>query len=306
MEKIIIPVIMGPTAVGKTELALQLASDYDYEIISCDSRQIYRHMDIGTAKVSCKEREGVRHWLIDVLNPDQAYSAYSFAKDALAIMRSRKKLGKKTLICGGTGLYFYTLTHGMGAVIDADSEIRAKLQLKASRQGEKVLHEELKSVDPISADRLHPNDLQRIIRALEVYYHTGKPLSLLQEKNTPPSDVEFRLFIVTRPRDVLYERINRRVREMINAGLYEEFRLLCALGYDEKSPGMQCVGYKELFDVQKGNITLKEAIEKISQNSRRYAKRQRTWFRNKTAGIQFSYNTALKSLKEEIEKIHEK
>ena len=297
MGKITVPVILGPTAVGKTELALELALRFDYEIISCDSRQIYRHMDIGTAKPSFAEREKIKHWLVNFINPDRSYSAHHFAREAIKIIRNRNACGKNVLICGGTGLYFYGLSEGLGVREESDHLLREKLQKRVHTEGAQSLHNELVRVDPQSASKLHPNDLQRVIRALEVFYKSGKPLSLLQqEKCHPPSDIEFITYVVTSPRDALYKRINLRVDKMISSGLLEEYRLLRAMGYDEKSPGMQCVGYREFFPLNKGGLSLSDAVEKIKKNTRNYAKRQLTWFKNKTEGVEVKSAHALGTL----------
>ncbi|MFP4162816.1 MAG: tRNA (adenosine(37)-N6)-dimethylallyltransferase MiaA [Chitinispirillaceae bacterium] len=285
MQKIKVPVILGPTAVGKTELSIQLAEHFGYEILSCDSRQIYRFMDIGTAKPSESEKKRVKHWLLDIISPDQPYSAFNFAQDALEIIRDRYKKGKNILICGGTGLYFHTLSRGMGMCSVADSEIRSELQKRVTLEGTEKLHEELGRVDPEAALKIHANDHQRIIRALGIFYQTGTPISSLQRSSNPPEDIEFQIFVLSRERDRLYERINRRVDSMMGNGLREEFGKLRHMGFQEKSPGMVCVGYRELFAVERNEKSLQEASELIKQNSRRYAKRQMTWFRNKTRGL---------------------
>ncbi|KMQ50714.1 tRNA dimethylallyltransferase [Chitinispirillum alkaliphilum] len=296
MEKIKVPVILGPTAVGKSDLCLQLAQKFDYEIISCDSRQIYRHMDIGTAKVTPSEMREVRHWFINIINPDKPYSAHVFSQQAVEIIRQRSALGKKVLVCGGTGLYFYSLSDGLGAQDVADVSLRNSLQQRARSQGSGSLYEELRRCDPESSKKLHPNDLQRIVRALEVFYKTGKPLSVLQEKKNPPSDIDFLTCVVTSDREKLYQKINKRVDEMFSCGLFEEYRLLRALGYDENSPGMQCVGYRELFQVDRKEMSFSQGVEKIKQNTRKYAKRQLTWFRNKTKGAEICSEHALDRL----------
>jgi tRNA dimethylallyltransferase len=281
-EKIVVPVILGPTAVGKTELVLELAREFGYEVISCDSRQIYRFMDVGTAKPSLEQRSKVKHHLIDILEPAQTYSAFAFAQDALRIIRESARSQKKVLICGGTGLYFYILSGGADALDEADLEYRALLQKQAGESGAAALHEKLREVDPQTASRIHPNDLQRLLRALDIFHRSGHSISSLQKKNSPPRDIDFRTVVVNRPREILYKRINERVDMMIEQGLWEEFGSLRERGYGETSPGMVCVGYRELFDVERGVSGLNSAAALIKQNSRRYAKRQMTWFRNKT------------------------
>jgi tRNA dimethylallyltransferase len=282
MEKTVVPVILGPTAVGKTSFVLRAAEAFGYEVVSCDSRQVYRRMDIGTAKPSPLERERVKHWMIDILEPDEPYSAFAFAAGALKIIREARGSGKKILICGGTGLYYYVMLEGADRLDEADSELRRKLQEEAGEHGAALMHERLAAVDPEAASKIHPNNLQRILRALDIFYRKGVPLSVLQKEGRQPEDIDFRAVAISRPRDVLYDRINRRVDAMMGAGLWEEFESLRAMGYGERAPGMVCVGYRELFGVERGEVGIDRAVELIKQNTRHYAKRQMTWFRNKT------------------------
>jgi tRNA dimethylallyltransferase len=191
------------------------------------------------------------------------------------------------LICGGTGLYFKSLREGLGPQIGSDIAFREKYKRRVSLEGVESVFEELKKCDPAAASRLHPNDVQRVIRALQVYHETGRPLSELQKENRPVDDIEYSVVILSLNRDILYERINGRVDRMISEGLWEEFNFLCEKGYGEFDPGMQCVGYKELFDVKKGKGTVSEAGERIKRNTRNYAKRQMTWFKNKESGVYF-------------------
>jgi tRNA dimethylallyltransferase len=282
MKKITVPVILGPTAAGKTELALWAAEEYGYEVLSCDSRQVYRGMDIGTAKPSAQELGRVRHWLIDILDPLAPYSAFAFASDALRVIRSSHENGKKILICGGTGLYYHILLNGSERLDEADLGLRGSLEDEAREFGSACLHERLSGADPLAASRIHPNDLQRIVRALDILYRKGQPLSSLHGAGNPPEDIDFRAVVLSRPREILYDRINRRVDMMIERGLWEEFLALRGMGYGRDAPGMICVGYRELFDVEGGDTDLLRAGELIKRNTRRYAKRQMTWFRNKT------------------------
>ncbi len=280
-----VPVILGPTAVGKTALSLRLASELDFEILSCDSRQIYRYMDIGTAKPSRGELETIHHWLIDIADPSDSYSAYQFAQEARAILKSKSGEPATKLICGGTGLYFNTLCEGIGPQVPSNNTFRKEYQEKVAKEGKKAIFSELQECDPETASRLHPNDVQRVIRALQVYHETGQPLSVYYKKNTRPKDITYLIIILSLPRRTLYDRINRRVDSMISQGLWEEFCSLQKRGYTESDPGLHCVGYKELFRVASGEWNLSQAVEKIKQNSRNYAKRQMTWFTNKTDGI---------------------
>jgi len=282
-----VPVILGPTAIGKSAIALQIAEKLQWEILSCDSRQVYRKMDIGTAKPSKSQLESITHWLVDILDPSESYSAFGFTEEALQIIRNRAACGKTVLICGGTGLYFKCLSEGIAAPVDSDPLIREKLMKEAQIDGISVLYNQLRIKDPDSAAKIHPNDLQRIVRALTVYYQTGIPFSEIRREKKGIEELEFKVVKLTCDRQWLYERINNRVIEMINNGLLDEFMELIKQGYHEKSPGLQCVGYKELFDHYYGRCTIAEAIALIQQNSRRYAKRQITWFTHQVTGTIF-------------------
>lgn len=302
--KIRVPVILGPTAVGKTEISLRLAADFGFEIISCDSRQIYRSMDIGTAKPSGRQMDEVRHWMIGIINPSEYYSAYRFSQEAIRIIRDGAKQDKTMLICGGTGLYFRSLRQGLGPQVGSNIAFREKYKKKVLQEGNQSIFKELEECDPVTAARLHPNDVQRVIRALQVYYETGHPLSALQKEVRPLDDIEFIVIILSLSRDALYDRINNRVDRMISEGLWDEFNSLCKKGYGESDPGMQCVGYKELFEVKNGSGTLFEAVERIKRNTRNYAKRQITWFKHKENGIHvdISDSSSYSGIKEKITK----
>lgn len=284
-RKIQVPVILGPTAIGKTEISLRLASDLGFEILSCDSRQIYRNMDIGTAKPSREEMAEVRHWMIDIIDPSDYYSTYWFSQEALKVIRDGVERGITILICGGTGLYYKSLCDGLGPQVASNFTFRKEYSEKILKEGRESIFRELQKYDPETAARLHPNDIQRVVRALQVYYQTGYPLSEHQKRTRPPEDIEFLVIILSLPRPVLYKRINRRVDNMVSRGLFDEFCFLRKKGYNKSDPGMHCVGYKELFEVENTSISLLEAVEKIKRNSRNYAKRQTTWFTHKTEGI---------------------
>ncbi len=281
-----VPVLLGPTAVGKSAVALELAAVYGWEIISCDSRQLYRGMDIGTAKPSLQERAAAVHHLIDILDPSEEYSAGRFADEAVAVIRERAAAGKTTLICGGTGLYFRALQQGQSNGRPSDPAIRDELTRRAREQGSETLHRELAAVDAATAARLHPNDAQRIIRALALFRQTGKPLSDHPQEGTPPEGIRFIVVKLTLDRAQLYDRINRRVDAMVRSGLLEEFRKLRTAGFDRLSPGMQSVGYREFFGVEDGIMKHSDAVELIKRNSRRYAKRQITWFAHQVEGAE--------------------
>lgn len=281
-----VPVLLGPTAVGKSAVAFALARETGWEILSCDSRQLYRGMDIGTAKPSLAQRAQVSHRLTDILDPSEEYSAGRFADEAAAIIRNGAKNGRRIMICGGTGLYFKALQKGTNDRAPSDPAIREELTRFALEKGNEALHRELASVDPVTAVRLHPNDIQRIIRALALFRQTGTRLSDHAPEGTPPQDMRFMVIKMTMERSLLYDRINRRVDAMMRDGLQKEFRALVAAGYNRHSPGMQSVGYREFFDVEEGTITVNEAVELIKRNTRRYAKRQITWFSRQVDGVE--------------------
>ena len=273
--------IVGPTAVGKTEIAIQLAQHLDAEIVSLDSRQIYREMDIGTAKPTLDQQRAVHHHLIDCVGVDQPFSVAEYqrlADTAIAEIRGREK---RAMAVGGAGLYFRGIIDGLFDGPGADAEIRAKLQREADEHGNVALHERLRRCDPEAANRVHPNNRVRVIRALEVYELTGKPISSLQQQwkmNEPR--YPFRAFGLNIPRETLYQRIEERVDRMVKVGLIEEVKWLLDQGYPRDCVAMQSFGYKELVDYLDRNQTLHEAITLLKQNTRRFAKRQLTWFRN--------------------------
>ena len=273
--------IVGPTAVGKTEIAIQLAQHLDAEIVSLDSRQIYREMDIGTAKPIPEQQRAVPHHLIDCVDVDQTFSVAEYQRLADTAIAEIRERGKRTMAVGGAGLYFRGIIDGLFDGPGADAEIRAKLQREADEHGNVALHERLRRCDPETANRVHPNNLVRVIRALEVYELTGKPISSLQQQwkmNEPR--YPFRAFGLNMPRETLYQRIEERVNRMVEAGLIEEVKGLLDQGCPRNCVAMQSFGYKELIDYLDGKRTLDEAISLLKQNTRRFAKRQLTWFRN--------------------------
>lgn len=274
-------VLIGPTAVGKTKLSILLAKVFDGEIISGDSMQIYKGMDIGTAKITREEMEGIPHHLIDIRRPDESFSVAEFQKLVREKIIEISSRGKLPMIVGGTGLYIQSVIMDYQfQEMPSDEEFRRGLEEKAERVGKEALFEELKAADPASAAILHPNNLRRVIRALEVFHCTGKRMSELQEQQTNELLYETALIGLTMEREQLYERINLRVDEMLKTGLLKEARGLYQSGL-KGSQAVQAIGYKELFEYFDGNINFEEAVEQLKQNSRRYAKRQLTWFRNK-------------------------
>lgn len=284
-KKIRIPVLLGPTAVGKTDIALKIASENNWDILSCDSRQIYKFMDIGTAKPQKDQLEQVNHWMIDEIDPSEQYSAYKFSEKSADIIRTLALQNKTVMICGGTGFYYRSLSEGFCNQVESDPELKNELINKGNELGSEELHKELSKVDPQTAMRLHPNDMQRIIRALVYFYQTKSSLSDSGMNNNPPEDMEFIVVKVDCDRSELYDRINKRVERMFENGLYDEFKELRAKGYSLLSPGLQTLGYRELFALEEGKASKQETIDLIKQNTRRYAKRQITWFTHQVNGI---------------------
>ncbi|MEW9033402.1 MAG: tRNA (adenosine(37)-N6)-dimethylallyltransferase MiaA [Planifilum fimeticola] len=271
-------VIVGPTAVGKTSLSLSLAGAFRGEIVSGDSMQVYRHMDIGTAKVTAEEREKIPHHLIDIVDPDHPFTVEEYQRLAREAIEDIQRRGRLPILVGGTGLYIQSVTHGyLLPGVEGNPELREKLHRFADEEGNEKLWEKLKAVDPETAVRLHPNDRRRIIRALEVYEGTGIPFSKLQRKSSPRYDM---LWIgLTMSRERLYERINRRVDRMMAEGLVEEVEALRNKGYHRDLTSMQALGYKEIMMYLDGEISREEAVEAIKRGTRKYAKRQLSWFR---------------------------
>lgn len=272
-------VIVGPTAVGKTKLSLTLAKRLNGEIISGDSMQVYRYMDIGTAKASLAERAVVPHHLIDIINPDEEYSVVHFQQMATRLIREINQRGKLPFLVGGTGLYIESVTHRFRfAQAEQNPGLREQLKRLAETEGVEALHRRLAIVDPVTAKRLHPNDVKRVIRAIEMYELTGEKMSDYQER-AAQSPYDLYMIGLTMERSLLYERINQRVEQMIADGLVDEVRRLLERGYDPSLTSLQGLGYKELIPYLQGACTLDEAIEEIKKRTRRFAKRQLTWFR---------------------------
>ena len=273
--------IMGPTAAGKTALAVELARELPLDVISVDSALVYRHMDIGTAKPEPELLEEVPHALVDICEPEESYSAARFRTDALEKMQESTRAGRIPLLVGGTMLYFRALEYGLSDLPESDPKIRAELQIRLEREGAAVLHRELQNRDPRAAQRIHANDPQRILRALEVMAITGKPLSLLQQAKGEklPYNV-IKLARAPAERAVLHERIARRFGQMLAQGFEEEVRRLMARpGFSEQLPSMRAVGYRQMIAYLLGRMTQKEMQEKGIIATRQLAKRQFTWLR---------------------------
>jgi len=272
--------VVGPTATGKTDVGILLADALGAEIISADCMAVYRGMDIGTAKPTPEQQRRVRFHLIDVCNPDEPFSVARFQQMALEAIRQIRQRGALPLVVGGTGLYVKALLDGFHIPPAAANEaLRRQLWQEVKRSGSAALHARLQAVDPQSASRIHPNDAVRIIRALEVYHVTGRPISEWQRRQPPPEVGKARRFGLTMPRELLYRRINERVERMIAQGWLEEVRRLLESGYDPNLPAMRSLGYAELVQVVQGKLQLQEAVALIQRETRRFAKRQLTWFR---------------------------
>ena len=281
MKKKPLIILTGPTAVGKTKASIGLAKAVDGEIISADSMQVYRHMDIGSAKIKPEEMEGIPHHLIDVLEPDDEFHVVKFQQLAKKAMREIWERGHIPIVTGGTGFYIQALLYD----IDFDENekedaCRKELEAYAKEHGAEALHEKLAFVDPASAEMIHPNNIKRVIRALEFYEQTGKRISERNEtQRQRESPYAFAYFVLTDDRAHLYERINRRVDQMIEEGLVNEVQALKDKGYTKQLVSMQGLGYKEILDYLDGNCTLEEAIYTIKRDTRHFAKRQLTWFK---------------------------
>lgn len=265
---------------GKTQVSLKLADKLQGEIVSLDSRQVYRYMDIGTAKPTREERKKVVHHLIDIIYPDENFTAADYGKKARQTVKEIIERKKQPLVVGGSGLYLKALTEGFFRGPKADERLREKLREEESRFGPYYLFEKLEEVDPKAARRIHANDSVRIIRALEVYELTGKPISSLQEKGDyEPFEMEFIKVGLSLDRKKLYERIDRRVEEMISEGFLDEVKGLEGKGYSRELKALKTVGYQDLFSFLVGEMDFVSTVESIKLNTRRYAKRQLTWFR---------------------------
>jgi tRNA dimethylallyltransferase len=280
MRKPKLVAVVGPTGTGKSGLALKLAEKLGGEIISADSVQVYRGFDIGTAKVSPAERRKVPHHLIDILGPEEDYSAASFRNQADRIIHRLEEKGKAIFVVGGTGLYLKVLSRGLFHGPGGDPDMRDSLRQKAKGEGEGYLHRELERVDPETASRLHPHDTFRVLRALEVYHHSRKPLSQFQkEHGFRESPYEVLKIGLCDNRQELYRRIESRVDSMIEKGWLKEVQDLLSQGISPRAKPMQSLGYKRLISFLAGEIDWVRAVNLIKQDTRRYAKRQITWFK---------------------------
>ena len=281
MKKLPLIIVAGPTASGKTRLAIEIAKSFDGEIVSADSMQIYKYMDIGTAKPTAEERSQAVHHLIDFVEPDKSYSVAEYVEDAHGCIVEIISRSKMPVMCGGTGLYIDSVANDITfGETEADNAMREELRSLAEKHGAEYLIKMLAEFDPVSAQRLHPNNIKRVIRAIEFYRMTGVPISEHQEE-TKKKESRYNavMFCLDWERETLYDRINKRVDIMMSEGLLDEVKKLRDMGYTRDMQSMQGIGYKEMLEYLDGETTLDEAVEAVKQGSRRYAKRQVTWFK---------------------------
>lgn len=298
-------VLIGPTAVGKTKLSIELAKKFNGEIISGDSMQIYKGMDIGTAKITKEEMEGIPHHLIDIIDPDDSFSVAEFQKLVREKISEITKRGKIPFIVGGTGLYIQAVLYDYQfEETKTDLDYRRQMEKAAEVEGAEALHQQLMQIDPIAAEKIPYQNVRRVIRALEIHHVTGKKASEWQKEQQKELLYDAAIIGLTMDRELLYSRINERVDKMIEQGLLEEVK-----GFYEQNlrdcQSIQAIGYKEIYKYFEDLSTLEEAVEELKQNSRRYAKRQFTWFRNKMGVQWFNMTECVKNnnIQKKIEEI---
>ena len=282
-------ILTGPTAVGKTKLSIALAKAVNGEIISADSMQVYKHMDIGSAKIMPEEMDGVRHYLVDELEPFEEFHVVRFQEMAKAAMKEIRSRGHIPILVGGTGFYIQAVVRDIDFTENEASPYREELERLAEEKGSTWLHEELKKVDPESAEAIHENNVKRVIRALEFYKLTGKKISEHnEEQRERQSPYNFAYFVLNDEREHLYRRIEQRIDQMLEAGLVEEVRKLKEMGCHQEMVSMKGLGYKEILDYLDGIYTLPEAVEILKRDTRHFAKRQITWFKREEDVIWFN------------------
>ncbi len=277
MEQVI--VIAGPTCSGKTRLSLEIAEKLNTEIISVDSRQVYKYLDIGTAKPSPSELKRVKHHFISSLEPESDFNVSNFETAALAEIRRLHSINKIPVAVGGSGLYIKALVDGIFNTVDTDDEFRAQLMNERKEYGNEHLYDKLKKADPVSASEMLPQNYKRVIRALEVIHLTGRPIWQIQREYKREVQLQFKQYGLEWDRDRLYENIEKRVDQMLEAGLVEEVKKVLDKGYSKDLNALNTVGYKEIISFIEGEITLQRTAELIKRNTRRFAKRQLTWFK---------------------------
>jgi tRNA dimethylallyltransferase len=294
-------IIQGPTGTGKSGLAEKLAEEYNGEIISADSRQVYRYLDIGTAKPDADSQKKISYHLIDIINPDERYNAGLFCEDSRAIVQDIHKRGKVPFIVGGTGFYISAFLQGLAAIPAISDAAKDKVGVMLRDWDVEEIYRYMKDVDPEAAARIEKNDLHRMQRALEVFESSGKPISWWWKQTGKKNDYKIRNILLMRERGSLYKRINDRIDLMLAAGLLEEIRQLFAKGYVEGDPGMVSVGYREFYPWLRGEKTYDESVNLAKQHSRNYAKRQLTWYRKQLFDLTISMECLnLYNIKEEI------
>lgn len=304
-EKEKVLTIIGPTSVGKTALSLRLADDFQGEIISGDSMQFYQGMDIGTAKATMEERALVPHHLIDICHPDELFTVADFQRKTKEFISEINNRNRLPMIVGGTGLYIQSVLYTYHfSDAGEDPEYREKMERLALKEGHGVLHSQLAQIDPLTAQRLHPNDLKRVIRALEIFHLTGETMAQFQ-KRSQQSPYDLLLIGLNMERSILYERINQRVDRMVQEGLIEEVEKLLARGYDCRYRSMQALGYKELVSYLQGDMDKEEAIELIKKRTRNFAKRQLTWFRNMKDVVWFDLTPGKEDSEDQYRRIYQ-
>ena len=283
-------VLTGPTAVGKTSLSISLAKAVNGEIISADSMQVYKKMDIGSAKIRPEEMQGVKHYLVDVLEPEEEFHIVKFQQMAKEAMEEIYEKGKIPILVGGTGFYIQAVTRDIDFTeAQQENTYRAELEKLAETEGAEYLHDRLKEVDPASADTIHANNVKRVIRALEYYEQTGEKISAHNEaERAKTSPYHFFYYVLNTDRTVLYERIEKRIDEMMEEGLVGEVRQLQAMGCRRDSVAMQGLGYKEILAYLNGEMSLETAVNILKRDTRHFAKRQLTWFRRER-DVRFLY-----------------
>jgi len=276
--------IVGPTAIGKSKLALRLTSDLEAELVSADSRQVYRYMDIGTNKPTLEEQKSIPHHLIDVVNPDDDFNLANYLHMARRVIRDIQQRGKSPLLVGGSGLYVWSIIEGWKIPnVPPDRDLRRKLEIKARQQGSQALYQQLREIDPVTAEKIDPRNIRRVIRALEIHQLSGQLPSLIRQKQTP----HFPILVIglTAERSELYHKIDQRVDRMINRGLVEEVKELLHKGYRLSLPSMSGIGYKQVGDFLSGSVSLPEAVKRIKYETHRLARHQYAWFRPSDARI---------------------
>lgn len=295
MDKIKLIIIGGPTASGKSGIAVGAAKLVNGEVISCDSMQIYKGMDIGTAKISAEEMCGIPHYMLDVADPKAEFSAYEFSHMAENYIKDIVLRGKIPVIVGGTGLYVESLIYPLSFIAKKDESVRARLYEEYLRVGAQPLYERLQRIDPDDAAKIHPNNVKRLLRALEIAEISGKTKSECSERIPNPA-YDIGLFIIDSPREQLYKNIDARVDKMFEDGIVNEVKKLISDGVEWSAQSMQAIGYKEFKPYFEGSASLEDVKEAIKHNTRRYAKRQITWFKRYTFGTRYSTNELDKML----------